>query len=82
MAKYCYKGYDCAFIEVGNIDVNFKEDSDMKHINENNEDKYEYDEVKQYSNTRYMYMSSGSDVQIIPISITWNVTYHKAIGCL
>ena len=53
-AKYCYKGNDFAFIEVCNIVVNFKEDSDMKHINENNEDEYEYDEIKQYINTRYI----------------------------
>ena len=26
----------------------------MKHINENNEDNFEYDEIKQYINTRYI----------------------------
>ena len=45
LLKYCYKGHDCAFIKISNIDVLFSKDA----TNENGNNVY--DEIKQYINT-------------------------------
>ena len=55
MFKYCYKGHDCAFIEISNIDLNLKDDNNSSNGKDNNQnDEYDYDEIKQYINTRYL----------------------------
>ena len=51
--KYCYKGHDCAFIEISNIDLNLKDDNNSNNGKDNNQnDEYDYDDIKQYINTR------------------------------
>ena len=53
--KYCYKGHDCAFIEISNIDLNLKDDNNSSNGKDNNQnDEYDYNEIKQYINTRYL----------------------------
>ena len=53
--KYCYEGHDCAFIEKSNIDLNLKDDIKSSNGKDNNQnDEYDYDEIKQYINTRYL----------------------------
>ena len=55
MIKYCYKGHDCAFIEISNIHLNLKDDNNNSNGKDNNQnDEYDYDEIKQYINTRYL----------------------------
>ena len=55
MFKCCYKGHDCAFIEISNIDLNLKDDNNSSNGKDNNQnDEYDYDEIKQYINTRYL----------------------------
>ena len=42
--KYCYKGHDCAFIEISNIDLNLKDDNNNSNGKDNNQnDEYDYD---------------------------------------
>ena len=53
--KYCYKGHDYAFIEISNIDLNLKDDNNSINGKDNNQnDEYDYDEIKQYISTRYL----------------------------
>ena len=40
MFKYCYKGHDCAFIEISNIDFNLKDDNNSSNGKDNNQKKY------------------------------------------
>ena len=55
MFKYCYKCHDCAFIEISNIDFNLKDDNNSSNGKDNNQnDEYDYDEIRQYINTRYL----------------------------
>ena len=50
-----YQGQDCAFIEISNIDLNLKDDNKNSNGKDNNQnDKYDYDEIKQYIKTRYL----------------------------
>ena len=44
--KYCFKGHDCAYIKLSNI--NFNEDD------ENQQNVPDHDEIKQYLDTRYV----------------------------
>ena len=44
--KYCYKGHDCAYIKLPNIDLN-EENNNQQNI-------YNHDEIKQYLDTRYV----------------------------
>ena len=60
MFKYYYKGHDCAFTEISNIDLNFKDDNNSSNGKDNNQNcEYDYDEIKQLLlqdiNTRYLY---------------------------
>ena len=53
--KYYCKGHDCAFIEISNIDLNWKDDNNSSNGKDNNQnDEYDYDEIKEYINTRYL----------------------------
>ena len=53
--KYCYKGHECAFIAISNIDLNLKDDNNSSNGKDNDQnDEYDYDEIKQDINTRYL----------------------------
>ena len=53
--KYCYKCHGCAFIEISNIDLNLKDDNKSSNGKDNNQnDGYDYDDIKQYINTIYL----------------------------
>ena len=48
-------GHDCAFIEISNIDLNLIDDNNSSNGKDNNQnDEYDYEEIKQYINTRYL----------------------------
>ena len=54
--QYCYKGHDCAFIKISNIDFNLKDDNNSSNGKENNQNvEYDYDEIKQYINNQDIY---------------------------